>query len=731
MSGLRVTRRRLLIGAAVGAAGLRVACVSVGGGVRGTAGASPGSVRMDAWITILPDGTIALASDKAEMGQGAFTGLATLVAEELSVDPRLIRVEHADVDERFQEPLQVTGGSSTLRSRWEPLRTAAATARELLRRAAAQRLGVAPETVTARDGRVTHGASGTSFGYGELASEAAKLPVPDDVPLTPPDQYRFIGRDAPRVDAEAKSTGRARYGIDATAPDLLHAVVLHAPHVGAELASFRASDAEADPSVTRVLEISTGVAVVAKSYWHARRAAGRIDVTWTPGPDAEQTTDTIRAAHRERLAEGGTRSERDDGDAASVIARAARTIEAEYFAPYQAHATMEPASCTIELRDGGADVWTSTQAPDITQDVAAAGLGLGRDQVRVRAQLLGGGFGRRVYPDVVAEAAEIARALGRSVKLVWSCEDEMARDFFRPATTHRVRGGLDAAGNVVAWHHRFVAPSILADMVPNVIGALGPQWARGAVRAVGRGFASLGPRLLGPTASEGAATLPYAIENVAVESVLYRSPLRVGIWRSVDHSHHAFVVESFMDELADAAGVDPADLRRRLLAGSPRQLGVLELVLDRAAWGSPPPGRSQGLAVHASFDTAVAQVAEVSVEAGRIRVHRVVCALDCGIAVNPDIVVAQMESGILFGLTATLASEITVANGAAVEQNFHQYPLLRIHEVPEIEVHITKSDAPPTGVGEPGTPPIAPAVANAVFRATGVRLRELPLRLPA
>jgi CO/xanthine dehydrogenase Mo-binding subunit len=730
VSGVRVTRRTLLVGAAAGAAGLRLACASTGG-VRGTAGDAPGSVRMDAWLTITPEGTIVLSSDKVEMGQGTFTGMATLVAEELGVEPRSIEVRHADVEPEFQNPLQVTGGSTSLATRWEPLRTAAATARELLRAAGARRLGVAPDAVTVADGRVSHAATGASFGYGELAADAARLPIPDEVPLTPPERYRFIGRAAPRVDAEPKVTGRAMYGIDATAPDVLHAVVRHAPRAGAELESFDASAALADPSVEQVMQISTGVAVVAKSYWHARRAAEQVQVTWTAGPYAGMTTETIRAAHRERLSNGGTRTDRDDGNASRALAGASRTLEAEYYAPYQAHATMEPASCTIELREGGADVWVSTQAPDVAQDVAAAGLGLRRAQVRVRAQLLGGGFGRRVYPDVVAEAAEIARMLGRSVKLLWSREDDMARDFYRPATTHRIRGGLDAAGRIVAWHHRFVAPSILADMIPGVVGALGPQWARGAVRALGRGFASVGPRILGPTASEGAASLPYAIENVAVESVLWESPLRVGIWRSVDHSHQAFVVESFLDELAHAAGVDPAEMRLRLLAGAPRQRGVLELALEHAKWGQPRDGRSQGLAVHASFGTAVAQVAEVSVSGGELRVHRVVCAVDCGTAVNPDIVAAQMESGILFGLTAAQKSEITVQDGAAEQRSFDRYALLRMQEAPEIEVHIVPSQAPPTGVGEPGTPPIAPAVANAVFRATGQRLRELPLRLPA
>ena len=729
---MKITRRSFLGGTGLAAGGLVTGCVlrSRPDAVSRASEQSFEGTAFDAWLQITPDDRIILQLDKVEMGQGTTTGYATLLAEELEVDPQRIDVRSAPVHAQFRKPLQITGGSTSVRDGYEPLRRTAAQARERLVRAAAQRWGVAPDGLVAEAGAIRDPASGASFRYGDLASDAATLPAPE-VELKSPDAFRAIGHDVPRLDARAKVTGEARFGIDAQAPDLRSAVVVRCPHFGGTLRSYDAAAARAVPGVEAVVPVSSGIAVVASSYWRARKGAAALVAEWDSGAGKGVSSAFVRAEQRRLLQSERGKVVRDDGDTDAAFRDAAQVVESEYFAPYLAHATMEPMNCTVVPRPDGCDVYCGTQAPDLAQEWVARTMGLPREQVRVHTAFLGGGFGRRGFSDFAGEAAEIAAHTGWPIKLIWSREDDMQHDFYRPASTHHLRAALDETGTVTGWEHRLVVPAIFPYVTDGSLSALAPEWLRGAANSVGQGVVNLALRYMGPlSAREGAAELPYAIPSVRFETQGWDPGIPVGFWRSVGHSHNGFVVEAFVDELAAAAGRDPAEFRRELLRGHPRHLAALELALERAHWGSPASdGHFQGLAVHESFDSVVAEVAEVSIAGDQIQVHRVTCAVDCGIAVNPDIVRAQMESGIVYGLTAALHGEITFEDGAAQQSNFHDYPMLRLPECPAIDVHIVKSDSNPTGVGEPGTPPIAPAVANAVFAATGRRLYELPLRL--
>jgi len=727
MSGL--TRRGFLQWSGLAAGSLVLGCSSSPKAAWQQSAPSSPAV-FDAFLAITPQGEILVQVHKVEMGQGTYTAFATLVGEELRTPPARITLVSAAVDSAFGNPMQGTGGSNSLSTIWTPLRETAARAREMLRAAAAQQWDIDVDGITLDDGELLHPNGRDRLGFGALAAAAAEQRVPSDVALTPPDAWRYIGRELPRVDGHDKSTGRARYGMDVKLPGMRTAVVAHCPHALGTLVSFDATKAEQRPGVDQVFEVPGGVAVVARDYWTARSAARELELQWDPGPSRGVDTAFIRRGLASALDEGDLENARDDGNAADVLEAAAQILEAEYALPYLAHATMEPMNCTVAPRDGGCDVYMGTQAPDFVQDTVAHELGIARSDVQVHNQLLGGGFGRRFFPDMAAEAARIARHTGTPVKLVWSREDDMARDYYRPPSLHRLRASLREDGQPEAWEHTLAAPSLLPHMGKDAGGALAPQWMRGFANWVANGLVSRIPGWFGPIlAIEGANDQPYAIENVNVEAVAWDPGIPVGIWRSVGHSHNGFVVESFIDELAHAAGADPAAYRRALLADHPRHTAVLDLLVDKAGWGQPPSGVHQGLAVHEAFGSVVGQVAEVSVEGDRLRVHRVTCVVDCGLAVNPDIVKAQMESAIHFGLTAALYGEIHFEDGAAVESNFHDHRMLQMAEAPEIEVHILPSEAPPSGVGEPGTPPIAPAVANALFAATGKRLRQLPLRL--
>jgi CO/xanthine dehydrogenase Mo-binding subunit len=730
-------RRAFVLRASASAAGafvLALGAEGCGGGARAPSARRDG-FSPNAWLTVTPDDQIYFYLDRVEMGQGTTTSHAVLVAEELEVDPARLRVEAAPADRRYDNPgpdlgFQITGGSTSVKTSWEPLRLAGAAAREMLVAAAAARWRVPPGECRAEGGAVVHGPSGRRERYGALASSAATLPVPERPRLKSPREFRLIGRDVPRLDARAKVDGSAVYGIDVQRPGLLTAVVLRAPSLGARLLEFDAAAARAESGVAGVVRVSTGVAVVATSYWRARRAADLVRATWAPGPLGGLDTDRLRAQYRERLG-APAKAVRDDGDALGALGRGSKAVEAVYEVPYLAHATMEPMNCTAHVRGRACEVWAPTQSPGLAREGVRKLTGFDEDAIAVHTTMLGGGFGRRLVNDFVVEAVEVARHFEAPVKVVWSREDDMRCDYYRPLTANLLRGAVDARGGVAAWFHRIVAQSIVSQAAKEWVGAIAPGAVPQSLKAVlARGGAGLYGKnvVTDQTSVEAAADFAYAMPNVRVEYAAVEPGVPVGFWRAVGNSENGFVVECFVDELARAAGRDPYAFRRALLAGAPRHLAVLDRAAREAGWGAPlPAGTGRGIAVVKSFGSYCAQVAEASIEAGRVRVRRVVCALDCGLVVNPDLVRAQVESAVAFGLSAALRQQITFREGRPVEGNFHQFPLLRLNEMPRVEVHLVPSDEPPSGVGEVGLPPVAPAVANAVFAATGRRLRSLPL----
>lgn len=661
----------------------------------------------NAFLRIGVDDAITVLVHKSEMGQGVYTSIPMLLAEELEVEPAKVRVEAAPAGAAYVNPAlgqQATGGSSSIRTTFAQLRQAGASAREMLIAAAAQAWGVEKGKCRAESGTVKQVASGKSLRYGDLAAAAAKLPVPADVPLKESKDWKVIGRPVHRLDTPLKVDGSAVFGFDVKVDGMLTAMVARCPVFGGQVKKFDSSAAERVPGVRRVVQISSGVAVVAEGTWAAKKGRDALVIEWDEGPNAGLSSAAIRAAYA-KAAEGPGDTARHDGDAVQALAAAAKTVEAIYEVPFLNHATMEPMNATAHVRADGCDIWAPTQGQTRAQTAAAKVTGLPAEKIRIHTTFLGGGFGRRFEVDFVVEAVEASRAVGAPVKVVWTREDDMQHGFYRPTTYNRLAAGLDADGVPVAWTHRIVAPSILAREFGAPPG--GPD----------------------PMSIEGAANIPYAMANVAVDCVNLDMGVPLGFWRSVGSSHNAFVTECFLDEVAAAGKQDPFELRRKLLANSPRHKAALELAATKAGWGTPcAEGRSRGLAVAESFGSFVAQVAEVTVsEQGEVRVHRVVCAIDCGVVINPDTVEAQMQSGIVYGLTAALRGQITLDRGRVQQGNFDDYPLLRMDEMPVVEVHIVPSTAPPGGVGEPGTPPIAPAVANAIFAATGKRVRRLPI----
>jgi len=728
------TRRDLLrIGAAVGGAlVLELVLPGCSAAIRPIPpGAGPGDFVPNAWIRVTPEDRVVFTLDRVEMGQGTMTSHAQLVAEELAVKPEALVIVLADADRAYDNPalgLQMTGGSSSVKASFLPLRRAAATAREMLRAAAARRWAVPIDGCAAEDGAIVHAATGRRARYGELCAQAAHEAVPADVTLRPAAELRVIGTSVARLDARSKVDGSAIYGIDVKVPGLCTAVVLRPPVLGATLVRFDGGLARTQPGVVDIVAIPQGVAVVAERYWQARRAAASVQVVWSEG-EAWIDSDALRASYLARAARPATAA-RSDGDAEGAERKAARVLTATYELPYLAHAPLEPQNATASVTEHRCEVWAPTQSPGLAKEVAHRVTGLPYEAIVIHQTLLGGGFGRRLAQDYVEEAVEVSRRVRRPVKVLFSREDEMRHSQYRPMAVSVLRGGLDAGGAIVSWHHRVVTQSILAQSTPDY-GALLPDGTPMAVKlATVRAVAAVvgGNGVPDPSSVEGAATVAYAIPNLRVELASVAHAVPVGPWRSVGYSHTVFAVESFFDELALAAGKDPFLLRRELLARAPRERAVLELCAARAGWGGPlPAGRGRGIAQAKAFGTACAHVAEVSVERGQIKIHRFVSAIDCGTVVNPGLVRAQVESAIAFGLSAALKQEITLRGGRVVQGNFHEFEPLRLHEMPEVEVHLVPSDAPPSGVGEPGVPAVAPAVANAVFAAVGRRLRVLPL----
>jgi len=676
--------------------------------------AGPATFAPNAFIRIAPDDSITIIVNKSEMGQGVYTSLPMLIAEELEADWSKIKVESAPVDPAYNHPMfgiQMTGGSTSTASEWERFRKAGATARLMLIAAAAQEWKVDSQSLHASNGNVIHAASGRQASFGSLANTAATLAPPKDVPLKDPKDFKLIGKPTRRLDTPAKLNGSAQSGLDVQIPGMMTAVIARAPVFGGKVVSLNAENAKAVAGVKDVVQVPSGVAVIATGFWPAKLGRERLEIKWDDGPNATLSTVGMREQYA-TLAKTPGLVARKVGDPAKALAAAAKTITAEYEVPYLAHAMMEPLNCVVDLRADRCEIWTGTQFQTVDRMAAAQTAGLKPEQVQIHTTLLGGGFGRRANPasDFVIEAVQVAKAAKVPVKVVWTREDDIRGGWYRPMWYDHMVGGIDAAGNPVAWTHTIVGQSI----------------------AAGTAFeAFIVKNGIDDTSVEGAADLLYGIPNLQVDLHTSKVGVPVQWWRSVGHSHNGFAVEAFFDELAHAGGKDPYELRHALLANQPRMRAVLDLVAQKANWGKPlATGRARGIATHFSFESYVAQVAEVSVDKdGAVRVHRVVCAVDCGRVVNPDTVKAQMEGGIIFGLTAALKDEITLEHGRVMQRNFHDYPMLRINEAPEIDVYIVESKENPTGVGEPGVPPVAPAVANAIFAATGKRVRKLPIRL--
>lgn len=664
------------------------------------------------WIRITPDNLVTVIVDKSEMGQGVYTGLPMLVAEELDADWSKIRIESAPAAKEYAHPwfgVQGTGGSTSIRAMWQPLRQAGATARAMLVAAAAETWKVDPAKLSTDDGAVI-GPGGKRATYGQLAARAASIVPPKEVPLKDPAAFKIIGKPLKRLDTPAKTNGTAKFGMDATLPGLLTAVVARSPVVGGKLVRFNADKAKAIKGVKMVLPVtsptSEGVAVLAQNYWTAKLGRDALEIEWDAGPNATLSTAGLREQMSEFVASGhGALTARKEGDVGA--ASAAKTVEAVYEVPYLVHAPMEPMNCTAWVKPDGVELWVGSQAQGPNQMTAAKIAGCKPEQVKIHTLLLGGGFGRRFAPDFLVEAVTLSKDAKAPVKVVYSREDDTKAYYYRPMAIAKLKGGLDAEGKPVSFEAMTVCDSL----------------------AEGTGFEAMiiKDRIDG-TSVEGLADIPYSIANVKVDWVKYQPGVRTWFLRSVGSTQNIFFSESFIDEMADAAGKDPFEFRRALLEKHPRHKAVLELAAQKSGWGSPlPEGRARGIAVAESFGSFVAQVAEVSLENDQPRVHRVVIAADVGTVVNPNQVVAQMEGAMVYGLSAALYGEITLKDGKVEQSNFDDYPVLRMSEMPAVEVHLVKSAENPGGVGEPGTPPIAPAVANALFALTGKRHRTLPL----
>jgi isoquinoline 1-oxidoreductase subunit beta len=703
-------RREFLRKSVAGGAGLVIG-VYLPGKYEALAGAPPKDpAAINAWVQIAPDDTTTLLIDKSEMGQGINTALTMILADELDLDWKKIKTEFAPAAPVYFNPvfgLQGTGGSTSIRGSWEPLAKAGAAAREMLIATAAKRWNVEPSACHTENSAVVNTASGKRIGYGALVEEAAKMPVPASPKRKDAKEYKYVGKATKRIDSRIKVDGTAEFGIDVRRPKMLHAAVARCPVFGGTVKSFDGTKAKAVSGVKSVLQISTGVAVVADNTWSAMEGRNALQITWDEGANAKNSSDAIRKLYQGRMEQTGVIA-RKDGDADGAMPGTAKKVEAVYEVPFLAHATMEPMNCTADVRADGCDIYAPTQFQTFAQMTGAKITGLKPEQVRIHTTYLGGGFGRRAELDFIVEAVELSKAAGAPVQVTWSREDDMQHDYYRPAVMVKLWAGLDDKGALVAWKSRIVGPSIMSRFFP------------GSVK-----------NGLDDTATEGIATLKYDVPNFLVEYLLTEPGVPVGFWRSVGNSHNGYIAECFVDELAKAAGKDPYEFRRGLLSKDARQRGVLELAAEKAGWSKPlAAGRYRGIAVVESFGSYVAEVAEISIDrkAHTVQVHRVVAAVDCGRHVNPETIRAQIEGGIIYGLTAALKGEITIANGRVEQANFNDYDVVRMNETPQVEVHIVESHDGPGGIGEPGTPPIAPAVCNAIFAATGKPVRRLPIR---
>lgn len=736
--GVDKSRRRFLLAAAGGAV-LAVGVYLGFGGEKRRDGRevwsdSPEDWAPNAWLKIDGQGRVTVRVKHSEMGQGCTTGLPALVAEELEVDWDQMGFEIAPVEEIYKNPamgIQLTGGSTATPTSWEPLRMAGAIARELLIAAAAKEWGVPTGECKAAHGAVTHQASKRSLTYAQLTAAASRLEPPKQVALKKPEEYKLIGKDLPRLDAKAKMEGKAVFGIDVELPGMLTAAVIQPPVFGDRLKSFDAAQAEKMPRVKRVLPMVGGLAVVAETYWHASRAAQAVDIKWEGLGNASLDSDALWERWTELLAQDEAKEMFRKGDAARALQSASQVVSADYRAPFQAHATPEPMNCTAWVQPDSCRIWAPTQNQDGTQEAAARLTGLAYSQVQVHTTFLGGGYGRRSAVDYVAQAVELSMRLGAPVKVVWSREEDIQHDFYRPASLQRVRAGLDPQGRLTAWSHRLVGPDQLSFLMPLLFPTIMPYWLPRGVRNAGYwlGENVIAKIVKGNAVTEGVAPLPYAVDHVLVDYIHDDPGVPTGFWRGVAHTSNAFVAECFVDEIARAGGRDPLELRLELFRDNPRMQKVLRVAAREAAWSDKPSaGVFRGLAAHEFSGAMVAMVAEISLGRERgFKVERITAAVDCGQVINPYIVRDQIIGGAVFGLTAAMKSAITLKQGRVEQSNFDDFPLLRMSEMPAMTVHMVESHLPPKGIGEAGVPPVAPAVANAVYAATGKPVRSLPI----
>ena len=701
-----LTRRTFLKVSAAGGALL------VGGylpGLRETSTAeAAGALEPNVWVKIGADDTVTIMLSQLEMGQGVMTSMPMLVAEELDVEWNKIKTEWVPADPKYGNPnfggAQLTAGSNSVRVMWRILRQAGGTARAMLVTADAQTWKVEENSCSAENGEVIHKASGRRLRYGALVEKASALPVPKNVSLKSPKEFHLLGQSLPRLDIPEKVNGKAVFGMDVKRPGMLTARVVKCPVFGGKVETFNADKAKAVPGVRNVVKISSGVAVVADNYWAASKGAQALEVKWNEGPLANLSSAEILKKYA-ALGEQPGKVARHNGDAMAALKSGTRSFERVFEVPFLAHACMEPMNCTADVRADRCDVWVPTQGQTASHHAAMAASGLPANAVDIHTTYLGGGFGRRGEADFVTDAVETSKAVGKPVKIIWTREDDIQHDFYRPITYVRMWGAIDGSGKPVAFMQRIVQQSLM------------------------KRFGPLPPDGVDRISVDGAATLPYDIPNIRVEYIETDPGIPYGFWRSVGASVQGFVVEAFMDELATTAGKDPYEFRRDLLTKHPRHRAVLDAVAEKSGWGKAlPAGHTRGIAVMEAFGSIVGQVAEVSVTNGAVKIHKVWVAVDTGWVINPDTIKAQMEGGTLYGLTAALKGEITIQNGRVMQHHFADYQMIRHNDAPEVDVHIVSSTEIPGGIGEPSTAVAAGALANAVAAATGKRIYKLPIR---
>ena len=699
--GLRLSRRGFLQTSAVAGGGVAVGVNLAGLSVEALAA---GTIHTpNAWVHIADDNTITLISARSEMGQGVYTSMPMLIAEELNVDLKTVKVVIAPPGKEYVNSLlgaQITGGSTSVRDGWEKLRVAGAQVREMLVSAAAARWNVDSSSLKAANGKVT-GPGGKSATYGQLAADAAKLPVPEKPALKDPSQFAIVGKRTKRLDTPSKTNGTAEYGIDVKLPGMVYASIEQSPVIGGKVVSFDAAAAKTMPGVIDVVQIPDGVAVVADTYWHAFKARKAVTVQWDDGPGGALTNASMTEGIRKAASTGKVIAIKANGDADAAMKGAAKRVQAEYTMPLLAHAPLEPMNFTASVANGKALLIGPTQFQQGAEGVVAATLGMKPEDITIKTTFLGGGFGRRLELDFIAQAAQVSKAVGKPVKVLWSREDDMTHDFYRPMALNQLEAGLDAQGKPVAMKFKVTSQSVTQ-------------------RAFGLPVDTLDPFMA------EAAVAPYEIPATRHDLVIHDAGLRVGYWRAVSHNMNAFANESFIDECAAAAGQDPVKYRLALLANSPRFANVLKLAAEKSGWGTPVAGRSRGVALMEGYDTYMAQVAEVSMKDGVPVVHRMTVVADLGRMVNPDTVEAQIQSSIIFGLSAALHDEITLDKGRVQQTNFNNYRVVRMNEAPQIDITLVSSTEKPGGIGEPATALVGPAVANAMFAASGKRVRQMP-----